>query len=114
MINTIHVVPKRKYPHQTVSFRPSRSRIRTTRFHCSSSKKELELILEAGDLFWRSSEEELLGPVGGGSGWRVVGEEESLEGEVGVEETWRRERVLLRLRRDLIWREGITKSGHCC
>jgi hypothetical protein len=36
-----------------------------------------------------------------------VGGEESLAGDVGVEERWRRDRVLLRLRRDFISREGI-------
>ena len=108
--NTAQVAPKRTYPHQTVSRNPSRSRSRTTRFHCSSSKRELELILEAGLVCpRRSSEEELLGPVvvrGCKVGFSVDGEELSA-GEVGVEERWSRDCVLLRLRRDFISRVGI-------
>jgi hypothetical protein len=104
-----------------VSFNPSRSRSFTTLFHCSSSKKELELILEAGDLLCRgrSSEEELLGPVVVVvvlRGRRVsfgFSDEGLSMGEDGVEDRWRRERArLLRLRRDFISREGMEASKH--
>jgi hypothetical protein len=113
-INTVQVIPKSTYPHQTVSCNPSLSRNWTTRFHCSSSKRELELILDPG-LLWprRSSEEELLGPVV--RGCRVgfsVGDEGWSVGVEGVEERWRRDCVLLRLRRDFISREGMCVSGH--
>jgi hypothetical protein len=73
-------------------------------------------MLEAGDLLWwgRSSEEELLGPVVVVvvlRGCRVsfgLGDEGLSMGELGVEDRWRRERVLLlRLRRDFISSEGI-------
>jgi hypothetical protein len=66
-------------------------------------------MLEAGLLCpRRSSEEELLGPVvvrGCKVGFSAEGE--SSVGDVGVEERWSRDRVLLRLRRDFISREGI-------
>lgn len=82
------------------------------RFHCSSSNRELELILDAGDLTCRgrSSEEELLGPVVVLiSGLHEGGESGPLEGELGVDERWRRERVLLlRLRKEFISIEGIS------
>jgi hypothetical protein len=110
-INTVQVVPKSTYPHQTVSCNPSLSRNRTTRFHCSSSKRELELILDAGLLCpRRSSEEELLGPVVVVRGWRLgfsVEDGRSSIGEAGVDERWRRDRVLLRLRWFFISREGM-------
>jgi hypothetical protein len=75
----------------------------------SSSKSEL--VLDAGDLSFLSSEEELFGPVVVAvmvlRGWREVGVV-VVKGEGDVEERWRRERVLLRLRRDFISREGIS------
>ena len=68
---TIQVTPNKKYPHQTVSLNPSRSRL--ARRPVSSSKNEELLILDAGDLLSRdlSSEEDELGPVVEGSGGNV-------------------------------------------
>jgi hypothetical protein len=93
--------------------------LRITRRQCSSSKNELELILDAeGDFSWRSSDEELpvvvvvvvlivvgcravavlfLGSVGD------TGE----VGEWAVEERWRRERPRLRFRAGLSSMDGI-------
>jgi len=109
---TIHVHPNNTYPHQTVSRSPSRSRNFTIRRQLSSSKKEDELILLEGDLRcgWASSEEDPVVVVLGGSG---EGRVPFGAGTVSwrVEERWRRERVLLRLRRERSSREGIMERA---
>jgi hypothetical protein len=87
-MNTIHEIPSKKYPHQTVSRNRLCFRIRT-RFHWSLSKSEFELILESGDLSLRSSEEEFgnVVVIGGGE----AGEEGAVE-DGTVDERCSRER----------------------
>jgi hypothetical protein len=63
---TTHVTISKKYPHQTVSFAFLTLFARRI---FSSSKKDEELILDAGDFVSLLSSEEELGPVVGG--WSV-------------------------------------------
>jgi len=79
---------------------------------------------ELGDLSWvggSSEEEVLLGPaVLGFCGARpfveyVTGEDAGMDsGDDGVDETWRLERFLLRLRKDFISNDGIFRTSWSC